>query len=165
MRVLALIVIFVVTFVISFPKDKVYYFILDNLLAYNIQIEPKQKDISAFGIDLKSNSIYLSQSKIGYVENIDIGILSLELDNIKFAGVFKQTLPNIKELNVYLKVGDFFDVVGDFGSVVGNLNIMDRKIVFKANIKANAYQKYKNIFGMFKKSKSVKGEYIYEFNI
>ncbi len=164
MRIIILVFVFILTFIISFPKDKVYYFMLKSLSSYDIQVDTFSKDISVFGIDMKKNNIYMSKAKVAYAEKIDIGLFSINLNNIKFNGTFKEMIPSIDNINIYIKPGKFLDIIGQFGSIMGSVDILDRKVVFKANITSKIYKKYNNIFMLFKKNKDIKGEYIYAIN-
>ena len=165
MRAILLILVFIITFVISFPKQKVYFLILNNLSNYDIQLQTKNKNISPLGIDLKSNDIYMSKSQIGHIDSIDIGLFGLSLNNVKFSGTIKQMIPDIKEVNIYLSMGEFLNISGEFGKIVGNIDLIKREIKIIAKMDVNNYNRYKNIFGVFKQIKNKKGEYIYELNI
>lgn len=163
MKTITLILVFILTFLISFPKNKVYELVLDNLAKYDVSIVSQDKDISSLGIELDNNNIYLSGAKIAKVSKIDFEMYRIKANNIRFSGSFKQMLPSIEEALVYIKLGDFLNVTGKFGTIVGNLDISNKKIILTANITSNMYNKYRNVFKIFKKSKDTKG-YIYEFN-
>ena len=165
MRAIVLVMVFIVTFVISFPKDRVYHLLINSLESYDIQLQSKDTDISALGIDMKNSEIYMSQSQVGYIDSIDIGLFSMKMENVRFQNSVKQMVPDIKELNLFLSLGEFLNISGKFGSIAGTIDLGNRKIVFVANIKDSIYKKYKNAFGVFKKVKNKKGEYIYELNI
>lgn len=164
MKIISLILIFFITFIISFPKDKIYYFILNSADKYNVQIVNQNKQISLFDIKLNENKIYLSKAYIGTIDEINIKLYNLSISNIVFENTFKDMIPNIDTLNIYPLLNGFLNIKGKFGAVVGDINLMDKKVLLKANITEAIYNKYKNIFKIFKKSKEEKGIYIYEYN-
>lgn len=160
-KVLFFVVLFVFVFVLSFPKDKVYFAILKQLEDRNIQIESLDKDISIFGIELDKNNIYLSGANIAKVSQIDIGLFSLKMEQIKFQGSFAAMVPVVDSLDFGLGLGEFCVLRGKFGEVTMRLDIFDMKVVIDAQIDKTVYGQYRNIFGKFKQYE--KG-YRYEYS-
>lgn len=158
-----LLIVFFLVLIIAFPKDRVYNSCIKFASSKDIQIIPKSKNISILNIGLNDIKIYLSSADIAKVSSIDIGLLSTTIDNIWFLGTFKNILPKIETIKINYIIGDFIVISGNFGKVIGDLDILHNKIILIANIKQSVFNKYKNIFSMFKKSKNKKERYIYEF--
>lgn len=152
-KTLILIFIFLITFIISFPKDKIYYYSLSKLKEHNIAINSLKKDIGLMNIDLQNNIIYLSNASIARASSIDIGLLSIDVNNVNFQGSFTSLVPKIDHIKIWYSLGKFLEVKGKFGNIIAKTDIFNKKIIFTANIDQNTYNKYRNIFKKFKKSK------------
>ncbi len=158
---LFLVILFMIVFIVAFPKDRVYYTALEIANKNDIQIISRTKDITLFDINLNNVNIYLSSANIAKAANIDIGLFSSEINNIWFLGTFKNMVPKIKSIKIFYKIGNFLVIEGEFGKIIGSLNLLDKKIVFSADITEAVFKKYQNILTGFKKTN--KG-YIYEYN-
>ena len=160
-KVVFLILLFIGVFIVSFPKDRLYNATMETLNNHDIQVVPQNKTLTSLNWKLNNTELYLSKSTIAKVKNIDISLTGINIKNIKGQNAFKDMLPEIKNININYKIGEFCTILGDFGKIIGTVDITNRKVIFLASIKLPVYIKYKTIFGQFKKSD--KG-YIYEYS-
>ncbi len=152
MNKIILTVVFIVVLVISFPVKRAYYTIETIASQYDIHFITKAQ----------TTNLNLSGANIANFSNPNIGLFSTNIKNIKFLGSFESIVPKIKTATIYYKIGDFISIDGKFGSVIGNIDIFEQKLTLNAKISDITYNKYKNIFGQFKKNKD--GGYKYELS-
>ena len=155
-----LLILFVVSFIGFFPKDKVYFLLQKELLVHDISINSQKVKTQPFSIGTENSFLLLSGTRISKIDTINVSLTGIVATNIKAINSFKNIVPDIKSLNINYTLGKFATVSGDFGKIFGFLDLSNKKIIFEANIKRNVWKKYNTIFSNFKK---VGDKYTYEF--
>lgn len=155
-----LIILFVVSFVAFFPKEKLYFLLQKELLVHNISIDSQKITDNPFSIELANSFILLSGSKIASIGKTNISIIGINMENINAINSFKNIVPNVKTINIKYSIGKFATIRGDFGEIIGYFDLSNKKVIFEAKIKKNIYEKYHTLFSNFKK---IGDKYSYEF--
>jgi len=149
------------SFIVFFPKQKLYYLLQERVLPYSVRVEAGSVTPSAFSLDLQNISILLADSKVAHAKSAHLSLLGMELNDIKTAGMLADGLPDIKKVAITFGVGAKGVITGEFGKVLANLDIFKRKIVVEAKININVKNRYKMIFSQFKK---VGDKYVYKYS-
>jgi hypothetical protein len=153
--------VLVSSFVVVFPKDKLYSLLQNELLTYNITLESKDVASKPFSLNIQNSDVFLSGSKILSIQMSNIGFFGADFEGIVSHGTFKDMIPNIKNINVSYSIGEFAKASGNFGEVKASLNLSDKKIIIEAAINQATKNKYAIIFAKFNKSGD---KYVYEFS-
>ncbi len=155
-------VLFIVVFIFVFPKEAVYNLAIESLSKENIHLISASKNISLSNIYLNDTKVYLSGALVATIKSADVGVFGSEVKELEFIGSFHDAIPKIKNISIGYDIDKLCVVAGGFGKLIVKLDIKDKKIIVQADIKSNVYEKYKMIFGQFKK---LKQGYIYEYNL
>jgi len=161
-NVIFLIFIFIASFVIFFPKEKLFYYAQEKLLAYNIMIEPRDVKSQLFSLDLQKTYVLLSGSRVASIKHANISLFGANFEDVEGIGAFKSTVPTAKEINIFYKPGVFAKVKGDFGEIIATFNISKKKIILVAKIQQAVKNKYNMLFSKFKKVGDI---YVYEITL
>ncbi|WP_373035036.1 hypothetical protein [Sulfurimonas sp.] len=161
-NVIFLVFIFIASFIIFFPKEKLYYYAQEKLLVYNIMIESKSIKSQPFSLDVQQSYILLSGSRVASIKHFNISLFGMNFEGVEGIGAFKSTVPASKQINIFYKPGTFAKVNGDFGEIIGTLDIGEKKIIFEAKIQQAVKNKYSMLFAKFKKVGDI---YVYEITL
>ena len=161
-NIIFLVLVFTASFVIFFPKEKLFYYAQKKLSAYNIMIESKNIKSQPFSLDVKKSYILLSGSRVASIKHFNISLFKMNFEDVQGIGAFKRTIPTAKEIDIFYKPGIFAKADGDFGEIIGTLDIKKKKIIFKAKIQQAVKNKYSMLFSKFKKVGDV---YVYEITL
>ena len=158
---LFLTLVLLTSFIAFFPKDKLYFFLQEKLLAYNVQVESSSVKSKAFALDIKKSYILLSGARVAKVGEIHISLLGVTLKNVQALGSFKNMVPTLKSVKIeYLpKISGVAG--GDFGKIDSRVSLSEKKVIFEAKVNQAVKNRYKMIFAEFKK---VGDKYVYEFS-
>lgn len=162
LNIIFLVLVFIASFVIFFPKEKLYYYAQEKLLVYNIMIESKSIKSQPFSLDAQQSYVLLSGSRIASIKHFNISLFGMTFEDVQGIGAFKSTVPDSKEIHISYKPGTFAKIDGDFGEIVGILDISDKKIIFEAKIQEAVKNKYNMLFSKFKKVGEI---YVYEITL
>lgn len=158
---LFLTLVFLATFVALFPKEKLYYFLQEKLVAYNVTLESEKVISHPFSLELKNTNVLLANSKVASVKNLNLTLLGLELLNVRSLGNFKNMLPPADLIDVTFTLGEFGVAQGSFGAIHTKLDLDTKKIIIEADINQAVKNQYNMAFGQFKQEGEV---YVYELS-
>jgi len=161
-NVIFLVFIFIASFTLFFPKEKLYYYAQEKLLAHNIMIESKNITSQPFSLDVQKSYVLLSGSRVASIKHFNISLFGMNVEDVQGIGAFKSAVPSLKQINLLFKPGVFAKIDGDFGEIIGTINISKKKIILKANIQQAVKNKYSMIFSKFKKKGDI---YVYEITL
>ncbi|MDQ7045574.1 MAG: hypothetical protein Q9M32_06665 [Sulfurimonas sp.] len=154
--------IFLASFIIFFPKEKVYYFAQEKLAIHEINIESKIVESRLFSLDLQESTLLLSGSPIAKIKHLNISLFGMRIEDIRGIGAFEHTVPSLTQVDIAYKPGVFAVASGDFGEITASFKLSDMKIILKANMQQATKNKYSMIFAKFKK---VGDSYVYEISL
>ncbi|WP_455756674.1 hypothetical protein [Sulfurimonas sp.] len=149
------------SFVVFYPKDKLYYLLQEKLLAYNVTLESQKIKSNAFSLEIENSYVLLSGSKIASFKKLNLSFFGILIEDVKTLGTFTNTLPHAKTIEVDFGIGEIAVAKGDFGEILATLNLSNKKIIVDAKINSAIKGKYNMIFAKFKK---VGDKYVYEFS-
>jgi len=156
-----LIFVLLTSFVVFFPKEKLFYLLQEKLLAYNVTLETKSVTSNALSLDVQNLDILLAGSQIATLQTLHLSLFGIKASDIKAVGVFANKIPNVQTADIHFGVAEVGSVKGNFGTLLVSINIFKRKIVLEAKVNANIKNKYRMIFTQFKK---VGDKYVYEYS-
>ncbi|MDF1875390.1 hypothetical protein JHD48_06560 [Sulfurimonas sp. SAG-AH-194-I05] len=156
-----LVSVFIATFIIVFPKEKLYFLLQEELTTHNIHIESQTITSNAFSLDIKNTNIFLAGSKIASVKNLHVTLLGFDASHIRSLGTFKNMLPPIDTVETSLSLEELATAKGNFGTLRVAVNLESNKLVVTANINSVIKNKYNMLFAQFKKQGST---YVYELH-
>ena len=108
-------IVFIMTFIIVFPKEKLYYFLQEKLVAYNVTLESEEVVSHPFSLELKNTHILLANSKVASVKHLTLTLVGAELLNVRSLGTFKNMLPVADRIDAHLSLGEVALAQGSFG--------------------------------------------------
>ena len=159
LNIIFLSLVFITTFVVFFPKDKLYFYLQKKLLAYNVVLESEEVISNPCSIDVKNTYVLLSGSRIASIKNLHVSLLGIKLENVRAQGNFQNTMPSAKTIDVGLGIPEFANANGTFGTIVGKVDISNKKLIVDAKITPAIKNKYNMLFNQFKQKGDI---YVYE---
>ncbi|MEA1956658.1 MAG: hypothetical protein U9N02_09245 [Campylobacterota bacterium] len=158
---LFLFILFIISFIVFFPKDKLYFLLEKELLNYNITIKSQSMESNPFNFKMKNSTIYLSGAEVAKVNDFTISLLGININNIKPASSFKDMIPNIDNVKINYKTGDFLDITSKAGKAIGNIDLDNNNLTIKIKPEKNQINKYSKLLRELKKD----GEnYVFKYN-
>lgn len=158
---LFLFLIFILSIYIVFPKERIYYAILEKIQKYKVTIHSQHVKSHLFGFELQNASVFLAGSKIATIKNIYVTPLISQAENFNTFGTFKNTLPHINDVKISLNPNNFISADGNFGSIRSQISFKTKKITIQSQISDETKTKYNMIFNQFKQ---VGDKYVYEIS-
>lgn len=162
LNVLFLTLIVIVSFVVFFPKEKLYSLAQEKLKDYSVAIETKSVNSEMFSLELLELEAFLSGSRVASVGDASFGLFSVRLNDVRAMGSFADMMPVISVVDARIGFGEIARASGNFGEVVACVLWSEKKIILEAFISDSIKNKYKIIFAKFKKEGD---KYIYEIHL
>lgn len=162
-------VFFMISLMLFFPKENLYFFVEKKLLEKKIVISDEQVESKLFSFIVSNADVYYKGIKFSKVKTVDIDtylfVNSINIKKIKISDGFKSFVPqNIDNIKLKYSVLNpmIIEIIstGEFGSLSGNINVLDRTIIVYLKASNKMKNKYKNIL---KQMKPEEGEYTYEY--
>lgn len=162
-------VFFIISLMLFFPKENLYFFVEKKLLEKKIVISDEQVESKLFSFIVSNADVYYEGIKFSKVKTVDIDtylfVNSINIKKIKISDGFKSFVPqNIDNIKLKYSVLNpmIIEIIstGEFGSLSGNINVLDRTIIVYLKASNKMKNKYKNIL---KQMKPEEGEYTYEY--
>lgn len=154
-------IVFIMTFIVVFPKQKLYYFLQEKLVAYNITLESEEVVSHPFSLELKNTHILLANSKVASVKHLTLTLVGAELLNVRSLGTFKNMLPVADRIDAHLSLGEVALAQGSFGEIAAVLDLDRKKLILQAKMKQAVKNQYNTAFAQFKKQGDM---YVYELS-
>lgn len=172
-RIISYIIIALLFFIILFPKDRLFYLLLDDL---------KDKKVIFTNVNLQNNlfSLKINNSNILYdgIKAVKIDSIALKtyilsnnilIKNIYINDVFKEFLPprinNIDiSYNILNPLKIDISIYSKLFKGVGYFSILSNKITLKIKFSELFKRKYSNMLQQFRYDKTTK-DYIYEYKL
>lgn len=158
--ILLLCVVFLTSFVLSFPKERLYYYAQEKLLSYNVVVESQTLRSDFCGVYGKRDTLLLSGSRIATIKEFSLTLSGMHFSDIKALGSFKSSVPVLKSIDISYNPKRFLVARGDFGEIVGSLE--GKKILLEAKITQGVRNRYSMLFSNFKK---IGGKYVYKIDL
>lgn len=175
MKILKYILFFLVfsyTFLLSFPKENLFYALEKKLANYAIYVSQEQLRTNLHALIIKKPIIAYNDISLGQIEELSISSLLVHsnavLKDAKIESKNFPILPSKIDLitishNVFIPQKVTLHAISDLGTIHGFIDIYKQKISLQLTPHKDAKQKYPNILGYF--TPQQEGIYTYEKNI
>lgn len=160
LMILLLFIIFMVSFIAFFPKDRFYYFAQEELLTrYNVGIVAQKVNSNLFSLELKNMKILLSGSQVANIKKVNISLVHIIVDGVGAVGSFREYLPYIKEADAKLKYGEFLQISSNAGEAAGYID--QKSVKVEIALDRTMVRKYSKLLNGLRK---VGDKYVFKYN-
>ena len=157
-----LLILFAVSFVAFFPKERLYFYGQKKLQVYGIDITAKRCDSHPFSLDLHKLVINYSGASVLRLEQATITPFSLILENVRGMGLLGEIVPPLLHVDAYTKSGKFLVMSSSYGTAEGMFDWKEKKILLRIMPTAQGIRKYAK---SLRQCKKVGGDYVYEYHL
>ena len=161
LNIVFLFFVLLTSFVVFFPKEKLYYLLEEKLLAYSVTLETQEVKSNPFSLDIQNTHILLAGSQIASFRGLNISIFGATAKDVKTVGAFANKLPHAKSIKLDFGISKIGVVKGSFGEILAILDVFERKITLEAKINSATKNRYRDIFAQFKKQGD---KYVYNYS-
>ena len=155
------VILFLVTFVVSFPKDRLYALMQNELQKKSVQLSSRELNSHLLSLELKENSVSYENIKILNIDYAKFSFVGVNIRNISSDGTFETIFPNIKSVDIRFKTGRFLDIKSSIANAKGMLDLKNRTLNIVISPKSQEFLNYKMLL---KKLKKEGGNYVFKYS-
>ena len=154
-------IVFVVSFVVVFPKEKLYFLANEKLKAYDVSLESSKLESSSTGLMVENTYVLLAGARVASIRNMDLSLFGIEIQRVRLLGNFASMFPRVDLVDVSYDFDEFAKASGNFGDIVASIDRASNSLILKAKVEKKTIKKYNLVFLNFK---NVGGEYVYKLH-